>query len=323
MDKAVPLMEEAVARIKEKLGPDHPRTLICMSNLAKLYEGAGQADKAVSLCEQTLEMRKAKLGPEHRDTLDSMNNLGAVCAHQGQFNRAVPLLEEALRLRKEMLGRDHPDTLLTMANLGSCYRELGRLPEATALLEEALDRARKRPGGFPATVTLVLSALAYTYDETGKLLKAEPLHKEYLQLMEKQSGPDTAQTGAALDGLGRNLLKQQQRPADAEALLQRCLAIRAKKKPDDWTTFNTRSLLGDALMGQKKYVEAEPLLREGYHGLKQRNAKIPPHEKARLSEAVERLVRLYETTGDAEKAAEWRRKLAGQQGAQKKAERPR
>jgi serine/threonine protein kinase/tetratricopeptide (TPR) repeat protein len=307
MDKAVPLMEEAVARIKEKLSPDHPRTLICMSNLAKLYEGAGQVDKAVSLCEQTLEMRRAKLGANHLDTLDSMNNLGAVCSHQGQFNRAVPLLEEALRLRKEMLGRDHPDTLLTMANLGGCYRELGRLPEATAVLEEAVDRARNRTGGFPADVALILSALACTYDEAGQFVRAEPLHREYLQRMEKQSGPDTEQTAVAFASLGRNLLKQQ-RPADAEPVLRRCLAIRAKKKFDDWTTFSTRSLLGDALMGQKKYAEAEPLLREGYDGMKQREAKMPPHEKARLSEASARLVRLFEATGDKEKAAEWRRK---------------
>jgi tetratricopeptide (TPR) repeat protein len=242
-----------------------------MSNLAVVYENAGLPDKALALHEQVLQRRKAKLGPEHLDTADSTYYLGALCGRMGQFDRAVPLLVETLRLQKERLGPDHPYTLLTMSNLGGCYRETGRLPEATALLEEALDRARKLPGGVPATATLVLSALAFTYDETGQLAKAEPLHREYLQWMEKQSGPDTAQTAAALAGLGRNLLKRQ-RSADSEALLQRCLAIRAKKKPDDWTTFNTRSLLGDALMGQKKYAEAEPLLREGYDGMKQKRA---------------------------------------------------
>jgi tetratricopeptide (TPR) repeat protein len=228
----------------------------------------------------------------------------------------VPLLKETFRLRKEKLSLDHPDTLLTMTNLRGCYRDTGRLPEATSLLAEALDRARKRPGGFPASLALVLSALASTYDEAGRFARAEPLHREVLQRTENQVGPNAPRTGGALDALGRNLLQQKNDP-HAGAVLRRCLAIRARKQPDDWPTFNTRSLLGAALLGQTKYAEAEPLLREGYAGLKQREAKLPPHEKARLGEAAPRLVRPYEATGDQEKAAGWRQKLAAPQEAPK------
>ena len=89
-----------------------------------------------------------------------------------------------------------------------------------------------------------------------------------------------------------------------------CLAIREKVQPDDWTTFNTRSLLGGSLLGQKKYAEAEPLIVSGYEGLKAREAKIPPPGRPRLAEAGERVVRLYEDWGKKDKAAEWRAKLA-------------
>jgi hypothetical protein len=236
-----------------------------------------------------------------------MNNLGAVCAHAGQFGRAVPLLEETLRLRKAKLGLDNPDTLKTMINLGGCYRDTGRLPDAAALLEDVLDRARKQPGGFPTPLAPVLSALASTYDAGDQFTRGEPLHREYLERMENRFGPEAVQTADALAGLGGNLLKQE-KPADAEVVLQRSLAIRASKQPDGWQTFATRSLLGGALAGQKKYAEAETLLQEGYDGLKQREVKLPPQEKARLGEAAERLVRLYEATGEQGKAAEWRRK---------------
>jgi hypothetical protein len=46
----------------------------------------------------------------------------------------------------------------------------------------------------------------------------------------------------------------------------------------------------------------------GYEGMKQREAKIPPQGKVRLSEAVERMVRLYDAWGKKDKAAEWRKK---------------
>ena len=77
-------------------------------------------------------------------------------------------------------------------------------------------------------------------------------------------------------------------------LLRECLRIREQKEPDDWRTFNAKSMLGASLLGQEKYAEAEPLLLSGYEGMKQREEMIPPQGKARLTEAIERLVQLYE-----------------------------
>ncbi len=51
--------------------------------------------------------------------------------------------------------------------------------------------------------------------------------------------------------------------------------IREKSEPKAWTTFRTMSLLGDSLVGQTKYAEAEPLLIAGYEGMKECEAMIP------------------------------------------------
>jgi hypothetical protein len=92
-------------------------------------------------------------------------------------------------------------------------------------------------------------------------------------------------------------------------VLRECLAIRAKAIPDDWSRFNTMSLLGGALLGQERYAEAEPLIVPGYEGLKAHEAKIPPPGKVRLPEAAERVVRLYEAWGKPEQATAWKAKL--------------
>ena len=69
-------------------------------------------------------------------------------------------------------------------------------------------------------------------------------------------------------------------------------------------------MLGAALLGQKKYAEAEPLLLQGYEGVDQRKEKIPPEVRAvRLKEALERLVRLYDATSKKDEVARWRKKL--------------
>jgi len=63
------------------------------------------------------------------------------------------------------------------------------------------------------------------------------------------------------------------------------------------------------LLGQKKFADAEPLILAGYEGMKAREAKIPAPRKPRLTEAAERIVRLYEALGQTDKLAEWRAKL--------------
>src|SRR5262249_42507475 len=59
-------------------------------------------------------------------------------------------------------------------------------------------------------------------------------------------------------------------------------------------TFATQSLLGAALVGQQKEADAEPLLAQGYAGMKKHQAKIPKDHTHYLTEALERLVRLYD-----------------------------
>lgn len=107
---------------------------------------------------------------------------------------------------------------------------------------------------------------------------------------------------------------------EAEPLIRESLNIRERTMPVDWRNFNTKSLLGEVLLGQDKFAEAELLLREGYQGIKERQAAIPPHSKIRIPEALDRLVRLYEAMGNQPEAATWRSKLEAARAEQAKTE---
>ena len=108
-----------------------------------------------------------------------------------------------------------------------------------------------------------------------------------------------------------NLLHQK-KWADAELVLRDCLAIRAKQIPDSWLTFNTQSMLGGALLGQKKYADAEPLLIKGYNGLKTREQTIPKQGggELRIPEALDRLIELYTATNQPDELKKWRAERA-------------
>ena len=87
-------------------------------------------------------------------------------------------------------------------------------------------------------------------------------------------------------------------------------AIREKKSPDDWATFDARSLLGASLLGQKKFAEAEPFLLSGYEGLMARETKIPASSRKRIAEAAARMIQLYDAWDKSDMAEEWRKTQA-------------
>jgi len=60
---------------------------------------------------------------------------------------------------------------------------------------------------------------------------------------------------------------------------------------------------------KKRLNDAEQVLIKGYEGMQQREAKIPGESKVRIRQAMERLVRLFETKGETGTSAEWRKKL--------------
>jgi hypothetical protein len=98
----------------------------------------------------------------------------------------------------------------------------------------------------------------------------------------------------------------QKKPADSELKLRECLAIRQKTEPDDWTTFDTKSLLGEALLDEQKFAAAEPMLLSGYEGMKIHRDANSNSEKSRLTKALERLVNLYDAWGKPDEAKRWR-----------------
>jgi hypothetical protein len=91
-------------------------------------------------------------------------------------------------------------------------------------------------------------------------------------------------------------------------LLRECLAIREKALPDDWSRFDAMSMLGGAVLGQRRHAEAEGLAVRGYEGLKASAVNIRAQDKPRLLQAAERVVRLYETWGKPDEAARWKKK---------------
>ena len=177
--------------------------------------------------------------------------------------------------------------------------DAGRLKQALPLLEEGYRASTKYPA-----LRWVGTDLLGGYIKAGKTVQAAALAKELVADARRTLPPNSPKLAAKLARITFGLLTIKAY-ADAEPLFQECLTIRTKTQPDDWATFNTQSLLGAALLGQQKYVAAEPLLLAGYEGMKKREKAIPPDAQVRLAEAADRLVALYTATKKSDQLGKW------------------
>jgi serine/threonine protein kinase/tetratricopeptide (TPR) repeat protein len=308
LPRAIMLHERTLGVQRTKLGPDHYNTLITQNSLAMAYRDDGQLERAIALHEQTLATQEAKLGPGHPNALFTQSTLAVAYADDRQFDRAIPLLERTLAAREVRIGPDHPDTLSTRSRLGAAYQETGQLERSIAFHERTLAAQTAKLGPDHPDTLLTRNHLATAYDEAGEGALAEAQFRDVLERRRARLGPEHPDVAATLCDLGRNLVRCK-RPAEAEPLLRECLAIYERKLPNHWRRFDAQDLLGASLLDQKQYEAAEPQLIAGYAGLKTREPGSPAQRKPRLSEAGDRLVRLYEAWEKPKEARKWRAKL--------------
>ncbi len=250
------------------------------------------------------DAKLAKFGPDNVRNPATLARLAARYWRSKQLDKSVPLFEDVLKRQAAKLGRQHPDTQGTVGNLGVNYMDAGRLKEAIPLLEEAYQASKRFPSlrGFA-------NELNNAYTKAGENAKLADLFRGQLAEARKSLPKDSPELAAVLAQFGQSLL-QQKKWIEAEPQLRECLAIREKKEPDDWRTFNAKSLLGGALLGQKRYAEAEPLLREGYEAMKQREKTDPEQGKIRLPATIDRLIDFYTATNKPDEVKKWQAERA-------------
>ena len=276
-EKAVPMMEHVLESLQVQAGPSHPATLASMNNLAAAYKSVGRIDDALSLMKNAFELTESNRGIDHPDTLTAMNNLAVAYALAGQLDLSVPLMEEVLFRKEEQHGRDHRNTQQAVADLGIQYVKAERYAEAIPLLEEAF-QSFPRSTRFAGIINLNLRK---AYIEEGQVENLMELIEALLVESRTTFPAESLELARILITLGIELVEVEEF-VQAEGLLRECLAIRGKKSPEVWSTFNAQAILGAALMGQEKFDDAEPLLIAGYEGMKHREETIPKEGKKNL-----------------------------------------
>ncbi|MCX7701692.1 MAG: serine/threonine protein kinase [Gemmataceae bacterium] len=225
-------------------------------------------------------------------------NLAHIILDAGRPKDAISILNMARDRLLKVVEAGETNTW-TFSDLEAVYRiraaayeKLNDFGSAEKDWLQAAECAAKRNKGNPS---LYEFRQAVALIRSGQADQANPLVENILKKAKQMHEAGKPQVNGELDFIGAEFLLAGG-PVQAERVLRENLKYRETMAPDSWFTFNTMSMLGGALLGQKKYADAEPLLVKGYDGLKAREKTIPPQGQDRLPEALDRLIELYTAT---------------------------
>jgi tetratricopeptide (TPR) repeat protein len=241
-----------------------------------------------------------------------LDSLACLLRDQGKLSEAEARFREGLaaeRTLREDPGSETSWFGVFSHHLADVLRLQKAFPEARSLARESVAAYRRHPQWHPNEKQHALRVLGAVLMDMGDSEGLDRFYQDQLAELRAQLAPDDPALAAAIAQFTLLRLTEGKFSA-AELLARECLKIREQQLPDDWLTFNTRCMLGASLLGQKKYVEAEPLLLAGFEGMKKREEKIPAQGRPRLKEAMQNLARLYEETERSDQAAQWKQQLA-------------
>jgi non-specific serine/threonine protein kinase/serine/threonine-protein kinase len=302
-EPAIRHLERAFALRTAHLDLDHPDRRATISQLANAYKWSGRHAKAIPLYQQLVDDAEARFGPDHADTLGVKKALAETLLFAGQLAKSATLWEELLQKCQARWGPAHPDTLNAMTQLAWVYGNMDRFEDSMELYEKFL-ALRTSKNHVEQDHPHALGLYAYVCLWAGKLDRAETLSRETLEYFETM--PDSVQRRSLMgfaSGRLAEVMLRRERYDEAEALARKAQGFDVPQyRRAFWM-----SVQGAAFLGQGKYAAAEPLLLQGYQGLKKWEGRHPV-DKRRLAQIGAWIVGLYEATNQPEKARLWREK---------------
>jgi serine/threonine protein kinase/tetratricopeptide (TPR) repeat protein len=285
---------------RKALQADDPLVAKAAANLSTAVEKLGRGEEAESLMRQAHEIQLKAYGENHPETLMSKYNLGVIAENLGRSTDAKRILTEVLEKRKLVLGKDHPDTIKTAASLADALTTLNELDEAEPLLRDAMDEMEKLYGEEHPSTIRVLNSLAWVVDARGNLAEAERIYRRVFEKRVRAMGTDHPETLAALSNLA-DITRRLGAPAAAEPLARDAVFRSRKALGDDHPDTLLYSLnLMTLLMELKQFDQAEAM-------------GVDIHTRATRAQgatnrlalgALLQLKRVYEATGQTERAGE-------------------
>ena len=254
--------------------------------------------------ESALEIQRNILGDEHVEIAATLNELGFVLTCQGgeKLAHAETVLAEALQMNRKLLGEVNA-AVASSVNLLAISQVMQE--KYMIALKNYKQVKTIRDSLEETKISDVISSYdvsVWEHQNTGQE-SLDALH-DVVELTMLRYEPGSLDA-ANLNAIEAYTFLEEGQFVEAEGKARTCLEIRERLNPEHWTPYHAKSLLGAAMAGQGRLDDAEPLLLEGYEGVKMHRHQLEDEHKIRLNETLFRLIQFYMQTGKSEQANRW------------------
>jgi eukaryotic-like serine/threonine-protein kinase len=220
--EAEPLLAEALAIRRARLGEESGEVADSLLSLAMLYRMTSRYREAIPLVQRALSIRQ-KLGPALEIAKCDMELAGNY-ARLGDHALAEKLYLATIAIREKELGPEDSDLAATLNNLANLYYSEQRYAEAEKVHLRSIAIKEKMLGPEHYFLAQSLNNLANVYTAQKRFAESETLHRRALAVKLKALGPKHYEVGVSEANLG-DVAFQQGHFDEAELHLRRATAI--------------------------------------------------------------------------------------------------
>ncbi len=301
--EAEPFWKEAYDTSKRLSGPDDSGTMFSLQRYSQTLANLGRHAEAEPLLRQAVDYDRNHFGATHEGTMVVEGYLAISLQALGKFDEAELLLRRSIDARLEALGPSHRSSLIAQHNLAALLADCKKYEESDRLFDAVAKVKRETMNPNDPSLATTLSRWAKMRLLGGDAAGAIPLFRESLAILARISPSHPGFRGDSL-GLATALV----RTGELEEAERIARDVTEKSRRQFGTTHRATAsaelVLGECLVANRAFEEAESLLLRAYESL--RDAAGTPNET--LAAAGEHIVKLYELWGKPDLAEEWRSK---------------
>ena len=297
------LFGEALVMQRTLFGEDHLKVTNALDGLGEVRHALRDFTGAEHFYREAYAIRLRLYDEPNRDIATSQENLAFALHDQGGYAAAVPLLREVLSIARASFGEENSMMADGLLYLASSLMALGELAQADSLYQQALAIwENKWPDSEHPVLARTLNGLGLVRVQQGRWQAADSLMQQALKMRRTVQPAHHLDVAASMISLG--LLQHAQGDySTAESFFRDGLALQQQAiAKGSWETAHTQSMLGGTLMALQRHAEAEPLLLDGYHTLRDTLGAQHPYTRR----ALERLIDFYEAWGKQEQANQYK-----------------
>ena len=248
----------------EELGEEDLAIAESLVTLAGIRMSQYDYESAVQHYREALDIRAHHLGEDDLVVARTKVGLATGLGYLGQLDEADRLNKEGFDVLVAGYDQDHPSVLFALNSRAILLRQMGDMEAAEALYLDLLERTRRIHGAESLEAAQIQNNLAYLMRTRGNYRGAEQYYREAMAIQDRlleRIHPWAIQIRLNLASVLFSLGEFD----ETELLLREVVEIRRELHPEGHRQIGTSLVigLGRFLMQQKKYQEAEPVIREG------------------------------------------------------------